>query len=317
MLFRSGGSGGGYNREVEAANSSSLRVGLCAGDARGEDGMCSQSGSAAEQGEAAGGTGDGYSHPALTQEMMALHNKDMEANMQQQYMSAKTTSERHAERLARAVEKKKQMLMLVPVQLLMSSSGCSPPAAPPGYLQHHAGNSNLPEDSDSSALYTYLPTSSDMITLPSSSSSSGARKTQKSASPPCPRSRPVLQEPFWNQRVTLTQEQSYLYQLPETDVEAVLARDAEHLALLQQHGEVEEQLETLLKEMQHEDRDISNLLMSFPDESFDEDSAWCHGSNEGDSSTKCTRQTCREMVNIFMEVDAPLSDTSSVDMEPD
>lgn len=248
--------------------------------------------------------------------MMALHNKDMEANMQQQYMSAKTTSERHAERLARAVEKKKQMLMLMPV-VLLPTSGCSPPAAPPGYLQHQVTTSNLPEDSDSSALYTYLPTSSDMITLPSSSSSSGARKTQKSASPPCPRSRPVLQEPFWNQRVTLTQEQSYLYQLPEADVEVVLASDAEHLALLQQHGEVEEQLETLLKEMQHEDIDISNLLMSFPDESFDEDSAWCHSSNEGDTPMKCTRQTCKEMVNIFMEVDAPLSDTSSEEMEPD
>ena len=204
------------------------------------------------------GTGDGYGHPALTQEMMVLQNKDMKANIQHEYMSAKTTSETHAEPLARSAEKKKLILL------------------------HHTtlATSNLPEDSNSSMLYTYLPTSSDMITLPPSSSSSGAHKTQKSASPQFWRSQPVLQEPFWNQGVTLTQEQSYLYELPETDVEVVLARNGEHLTLLQQHGEVEEQLEVLIKEIQHEDIDISNLFIGFPDESFNEDSVWCCGSNE-------------------------------------
>ena len=155
---------------------SSLRVGMCAEDTRGEDGGCSQNGSAeALEGT---GTGDSDGHPALTQEMMVLHNKDTKA-----------------------------------------------------------------------------------------------KKTAW-------RSQPVLQEPFWQQGVTLTQEQSYLYQLPETDLEVVLASDAEHLALLQQQHEVEEQLETLVKEIHHEDFNISNLFISFPVESFNEDSAWCTGSKE-------------------------------------
>ena len=143
-------------------------------------------------------------------------------NIQQEYKSAKTTSETHAEPLARSAEKKKQILL--PHTTLAIS--------------------NLPRDSHSSTLYPYLPSSSNTVTLPPSSSSSGAHKTQKSASPQCWRSQPVLQEPFWNQGVRLTQEQRYLYELPETDVEVVLARNGKHLALLQQHGEVEEQLET-------------------------------------------------------------------------
>ena len=54
--------------------------------------------------------------------------------------------------------------------------------------------------------------------------------------------RPVLSEPFWNEGLTLSKAMMFTYELPESDLATILARDRERLKDMRQPDMVEEQL---------------------------------------------------------------------------
>ena len=103
---------------------------------------------------------------------------------------------------------------------------------------------NTLEESDSSDLYTFLQTSSDVGLEPPTSGGAGGVKRKLDSG-----WRVNRPEPFWNQRVNLTTKLLKQYKLPHADCEETMQKDLERLALMPQPRDVEEQLEELIRDI--------------------------------------------------------------------
>merc|ERR1712106_783457 len=104
--------------EGNGNNSSTLQIGLSAGQQQqgGDDGMLSQDGTGSGSGSRLGSGSrgsDGFIPPALTEELLAVHNKDMEKKMLNKFKEAKKTGEMRflkdsvKQKLAQVAESKK------------------------------------------------------------------------------------------------------------------------------------------------------------------------------------------------------------------
>merc|ERR1719350_2749282 len=107
--------------EGNGNNSSTLQIGLSAGQNQqgGDDGMLSQDGTGSGSGSRLGSGSrgsDGNMPPPLTEELLAVHNKDMEKRMLNKFKEAKRTGEMRflkdsvKQKLAQVAESKKNIL---------------------------------------------------------------------------------------------------------------------------------------------------------------------------------------------------------------
>ena len=166
---------------------------------------------------------------------------------------------------------------------------------------------NTLEESDSSDLYTFLQTSSDIDIEPSTSG--GAAGFKRKLDRGWRVNRP---EPFWNQRVNLTTKLLKQYNLPHADCEETMQNDLEKLALMPQPQDVEEQLEELIRDIKGDGLKLDEFmedLGSLPsepklstEESEPENS---EEKNAADLRKMIRKQNYLVSMSIMLEEDAP------------
>ena len=258
----------------------------------------------------------------ITVELMAQHNEDMEKEMKEKFKVSKMTSDQRfilhkapSPIVATTVRTPSVAMMAMPIpEALMpplmeeSSKDMSPPRA--------TNRVNVPQElmveaeSDSSDLYSFLHSTSDMMTLPSSSE--GPRKIMKVAR----RWRPSRQEPFWNQKVHHTRELVNQYELPTLDLGQVLKRDNLRLMMMSQPSEVKCQLSQLIEDISMEglnlDEFMEDLQCSASNSSSDNDDHDISDSEESAAKKRrlVWKKNYRETMSIFLEEDAPFPDPS-------
>eukprot|EP00092_Neocalanus_flemingeri_P023959 GFUD01025990.1.p1 GENE.GFUD01025990.1~~GFUD01025990.1.p1 ORF type:complete len:1325 (+),score=327.53 GFUD01025990.1:258-4232(+) len=121
--------------------------------------------------------------------------------------------------------------------------------------------------------------------------------------------RPVLSEPFWNQRVKLNSEMIYNYQMENKDLEEILKKDREALSQMQQPEMVDDQLKDLFTELE-DGVELEEFLVDFecpPTDDETETSAdELSGAELEEKLFKIRRRKAHlEKMNIFMEAEAP------------
>ena len=177
------------------------------------------------------------------------------------------------------------------------------------------------EESDSSDLYTFLQTSSDVGQDPPRSGRGAGVKRKLDCGWTVNRT-----EPFWNQRVDLTTKLLKQYQLPHVDCEETMQRDQEKLAEMLQPQEVEEQLEQLIEDIKGDGLKLEEFmedLRSSPSEPE------LSTESETENSEEKTAAELRKMIwkqnyllsmSIILEEDAPFpeptSDSLAKEVEP-
>ena len=130
--------------------------------------------------------------------------------------------------------------------------------------------------------------------------------------------KPVLSEPFWNEKVKLNKELEYSYQLEVKSLEEILRSDQERLCVLNQFPEVGEQLKELLSGPEDVEDLNFGLLENDSPSSCDSSSA-DEGTSEDEDVLRVKRnkrKTYLEKLNIFLEADAPfpLSEPSKLEL---
>jgi len=254
-----------------------------------------------------------YKAPFLTEELMALHNKDMETMMKVQFKEAKKMAGTDQPAQQRQVSQKsmaplssntdrKKALPTKSDKLLVYPGM---PGQQPRSID--INRQRLPEDSDSSDLYSYLHTSSDMITLLSSAEDSRkAKATQKIL--------PVLPKPFWNQQVTVNEELNFQYEIPHVELEEVLKRDQEKLEKMNQPNDLDCQLAELSDEV-GEEVDMEDFLEDLQCAPSGDESAENAKGTSVEEILKQRNKTIRrkyyqDNMSMFMGADAPFPELS-------
>ena len=122
--------------------------------------------------------------------------------------------------------------------------------------------------------------------------------------------KPILSDPFWNERVEITTELIFSYQLEVKSRETVLKEDREKLAATHQFQDVRNQLDELL--IESDINDISKLLFDYDEfavESCDDDTSAEESAGELDSNylkeKHMKKKDHLEKLNMFLEADAP------------
>merc|ERR1719361_1771049 len=197
---------------------------------------------------------------------------------------------------------------LMPPLMEESSKDMSPPRA--------TNRVNVPQElmveaeSDSSDLYSFLHSTSDMMTLPSSSE--GPRKIKKVAR----RWRPSRQEPFWNQKVHHTRELVNQYEVPTLELGQVLKRDNLRLMMMSQPSEVKCQLDQLIQDISMEGLNLDEFMedLQCPPSDSSTESEEDEISDSEESAAKkrklVWKRNYQESMGIFLEEDAPFPDPS-------
>jgi len=161
----------------------------------------------------------------------------------------------------------------------------------------------------SSSLYSFLKTSDD-YSFTNPNSSDGETKAQMKYHV----AKPVLSEPFWNERVVLTNELIYNYQLDIKDRDAVLKAD---LKILNSTGQYKDVCDQLL-EANCPLEDAQTLINSRSTVSSDDSTSEQDSDDDSDSVEVTIKHQKKkdnlEKQNIFMEAEAPfpLQETSKL-----
>jgi len=122
--------------------------------------------------------------------------------------------------------------------------------------------------------------------------------------------RPVLSEPFWNEGLTLSKAMMFTYELPESDLATILARDRERLKDMRQPDMVEEQLRELMKDLDTEDDEGKGILNLFAEneeteeEDTSDDMEECLDEKDKNQRRRKILKNL-ERLNIFLEENAP------------
>ena len=119
-------------------------------------------------------------------------------------------------------------------------------------------------------------------------------------------------EPFWNQRVEITDKLMKQYKLPHADLEETLNNDLEKLRKMNQPRDVEEQLDQLIKEIGLDGLKLDELmedLRSSPSEPELSTESETETSEEKNAGTELRRMVWKEnylvSMSIMLEEDAP------------
>jgi len=165
----------------------------------------------------------------------------------------------------------------------------------------------------SSSLYSFLKTSDDFQSQPSSGEEERVKMKKKANLV-----RPVLSDPFWNQRVNLNHELINNYQIENQDLEETLMRDRAILSSMQQPEIVDEQLKELLPELE-EGVELEEFLEDFEcpptDDETETSTDELTGAELDEKLFNIRRKKAHlEKMNIFMEAEAPfpMSDSPSL-----
>jgi len=159
----------------------------------------------------------------------------------------------------------------------------------------------------SSSLYSFLKTSEDFQSHSSSGEEEKEKKEKKKKVLKC--ERPVLPEPFWNQRVKMSSELIYTYQTENKNLEDVLLKDQEKLLKMHQPDVVNEQLKELFTELE-DGVELEEFLVDFECPPTDDDTETSENESSGieleENIFKNRRKKAHlEKMNIFMEAEAP------------
>eukprot|EP00090_Calanus_glacialis_P014686 TRINITY_DN23529_c0_g1_i1.p1 TRINITY_DN23529_c0_g1~~TRINITY_DN23529_c0_g1_i1.p1 ORF type:complete len:1323 (-),score=302.40 TRINITY_DN23529_c0_g1_i1:347-4315(-) len=168
------------------------------------------------------------------------------------------------------------------------------------------GNESEPTafSTSSSSLYSFLKTSDDFQSQPSSGEEEKEKKKKPLKGEP-----PVLSEPFWNQRVKMTSDLIFNYQMANQHLEDVLLKDQEALANMQQPEIVDDQLKELFTELE-DGVELEEFLVDFECPPTDDDTETSENEHSGieleEKIFKNRRKKAHlEKMNIFMEAEAP------------
>ena len=119
-------------------------------------------------------------------------------------------------------------------------------------------------------------------------------------------------EPFWNQRVEITDKLTMQYKLPHADLEETLNNDLEKLAKMDQPRDVEEQLDQLIKEIGLDGLKLNEFmedLRSSPSEPELSTESETETSEEKNAGTGLRKMLWKEnylvSMSIMLEEDAP------------
>merc|ERR1719237_1834839 len=173
---------------------------------------------------------------------------------------------------------------------------------------HGAGQTsqNTLEESDSSDLYTFLQTSSDVGIEPPTSGGAGVKRKLDYG---WKVNRP---EPFWNQRVDLTTRLLKEYKLPHVDCEETIQNDMSRLADMPQPQDVEEQLEQLILDIKGDGmrleefmEDLQSSPASEPDLSTESEAETSDEKNASELRKMIWKQNYLVTMGIMLEEDAP------------
>ena len=162
------------------------------------------------------------------------------------------------------------------------------------------------EESDSSDLYTFLQTSSDVGMEPPTSGGAGVKRKLDYG---WKVNRP---EPFWNQRVDLTTRLVKQYKLPYVDCEETIQNDLSRLAEMPQPQDVEEQLEQLIRDIKGDGlkleefmEDLRSSPASEPELSTESEPENSGEKNASDLRKMIWKQNYLVSMSIMLEEDAP------------
>ena len=160
------------------------------------------------------------------------------------------------------------------------------------------------EETDSSDLYTFLHTSTDISI---EASKEGGKRNRDSGW------WVRRTEPFWNQRVEITEKLAMQYKLPRADLEETLNNDLEKLAKMDQPQDVEEQLDQLIKEIGLDGLKLNEFmedLRSSPSEPELSTESETETSEEKNAGTELRKMVWKEnylvSMSIMLEEDAPI-----------
>merc|ERR1712128_228756 len=172
-----------------------------------------------------------------------------------------------------------------------------------------AGNESEPTafSTSSSSLYSFLKTSEDFQSQPSSGEEEKEKKEKKRKVLKC--ERPMLPEPFWNQRVKMSSELIYNYQMENKNLEDALLKDQEKLLKMHQPDIVNDQLKELFTELE-DGVELEEFLVDFECPPTDDDTETSENESSGieleENIFKNRRRKAHlEKMNIFMEAEAP------------
>ena len=158
----------------------------------------------------------------------------------------------------------------------------------------------------SSSLYSFLKTSEDYSFTNGESQSSSGEESPNTAKHIA---KPVLSDPFWNEKVVLNNDLEFSYQLPVKDMETVLREDREKLAVLQQFAEVGEQMRELFSDNEEFSDMAAMMLETEANTSCDDTTSAEESGAEYDPTSFRTRKYKKrkhlEKLNLFLEADAP------------
>jgi len=164
------------------------------------------------------------------------------------------------------------------------------------------------QSTHSSSLYSFLNTSEEDGSVANSSAAEEPKQAKHIA-------RPVLAEPFWNEKVVMTPELELLYQLETRDPKDLLQADLDLLEAMVQHADVEEQILELFSD-EEERMDLKQLLTETEQwlletsslSSVDENSTDDFGTAFNDAVIRnklAKKRAYLENLNIFMGAEAP------------
>jgi len=154
----------------------------------------------------------------------------------------------------------------------------------------------------SSSLYSFLKTSEDFHSQPSSGEDD---KDKKKKAFKC--ERPTLPEPFWNQRVKMDSDLIFTYRMETQNLADVLMKDQEKLSKMQQPVIVNEQLKELFQELE-DGVELEEFLEDFECPPTDDDTETSeneHMELEENLLKNRRKKAHLEKMNIFMEAEAP------------
>ena len=123
---------------------------------------------------------------------------------------------------------------------LVKSRNLEAPRPALSKLQHKSNGNGRYTDSSSQSIYTFLHSSDEIDLADFQSSNSEGSKEETICDE---KARPVLSEPFWNERVLMSGELVMSYQLKEENEETILERDRGKLDKMKQSETIQRQFE--------------------------------------------------------------------------
>jgi len=166
------------------------------------------------------------------------------------------------------------------------------------------GNESDPTSfsTSSSSLYSFLKTSEDFHSQPSSGEDDKEKKKKLLEFV-----KPVLPEPFWNQRVKINNDLIFTYQMETQPLEEALMKDQAKLMKMQQPDMVNDQLKELFQELE-DGVELEEFLVDFECPPTDDDTETSENETMelAEQIVKTRRKKSHlEKMNIFMEAEAP------------